>query len=84
MGMVEELEDFHERYNELRLNELNSSEDSEKKRISYTAGIFQSIGFKEFHPYLVLSAEERKSSEGEELFKKGVEYLKIVTRQYAK
>jgi len=27
----------------------------------YTKGIFQSIGFKEFHTYLILSEEERAS-----------------------
>lgn len=27
----------------------------------YTKGIFQSIGFKEFHAYLILSEEERAS-----------------------
>ena len=37
----------------------------------YTHGIFQSIGFKEFHSYLLLSDEERESASGEKLLKQG-------------
>lgn len=51
---------------------------------AYTLGIFQSIGFKEFHDYLILSEEEKTSERGEELFKKGVELMKIATKQYAR
>jgi tRNA dimethylallyltransferase len=38
----------------------------------YTLGIFQSIGFKEFHPYLILSDEERQSDKGQALFNQGL------------
>ncbi|XP_025990811.2 tRNA dimethylallyltransferase isoform X2 [Solenopsis invicta] len=52
-GLVRELLDFHRRYNEQRIKS-NTSPD-------YTKGIFQSIGFKEFHTYLIQSEEERAS-----------------------
>uniref|UniRef100_A0A2K5DYP7 tRNA dimethylallyltransferase n=1 Tax=Aotus nancymaae TaxID=37293 RepID=A0A2K5DYP7_AOTNA len=43
-GLLEELRDFHRRY-----NQENVSENSQ----DYQHGIFQSIGFKEFHEYLI-------------------------------
>ncbi|EHB16269.1 tRNA isopentenyltransferase, mitochondrial [Heterocephalus glaber] len=43
-GLLEELRDFHRCY-----NQKNSSENSQ----DYQHGIFQSIGFKEFHEYLI-------------------------------
>ncbi|XP_034951811.1 tRNA dimethylallyltransferase isoform X2 [Chelonus insularis] len=75
-GLVQELLDFHERYNEQRINE-NSLPD-------YTKGIFQSIGFKEFHNYLILPKDERNSKKGEDLLKQGINDLKLVTKRYAK
>lgn len=50
----------------------------------YTLGIFQSIGFKEFHSYLILSEEEQNSETGKKIFQASVEQLKTVTRRYAK
>ena len=50
----------------------------------YTKGIFQSIGFKEFHEYLILSPEGRETEKGSKLFKLGVDALKLVTRRYAR
>ncbi|KAL1128940.1 hypothetical protein AAG570_013474, partial [Ranatra chinensis] len=50
----------------------------------YTQGIFQSIGFKEFHDYLTLAEEERETEAGRKLFQEGVEALKLVTRRYAR
>lgn len=76
-GMVQELIDFHQSYSESR--RLNSEGE-----IDYTKGIFQSIGFKEFHNYLLLSAEERETEAGKKEFDKGVELLKLATRQYAR
>ncbi len=52
--------------------------------IDYTKGIFQSIGFKEFHNYLLLSAEEKEAEAGKKEFDKGAELLKLATRQYAR
>ncbi|CAK9814313.1 tRNA dimethylallyltransferase [Anthophora plagiata] len=75
-GLVQELLDFHRRYNEQRIKS-NTSAD-------YTTGIFQSIGFKEFHAYLVLPEEERREKKGKELLEKGITDLKQVTRRYSK
>ncbi|XP_048057250.1 tRNA dimethylallyltransferase isoform X6 [Megalobrama amblycephala] len=54
LGLIDELRDFHLRFNEKKIKE--SSQD-------YQHGIFQSIGFKEFHEYLTasedISQEER-------------------------
>eukprot|EP00106_Octopus_bimaculoides_P004724 XP_014772166.1 PREDICTED: tRNA dimethylallyltransferase, mitochondrial-like [Octopus bimaculoides] len=59
-GLVNELLDFHKQYNESRIKEGTE--------LDYTLGIFQSIGFKEFHEYLILSEEERNTKKGEQLF----------------
>jgi len=37
----------------------------------YTLGIFQTIGFKEFHDYLLLSAEEKQTARGRKLLQEG-------------
>eukprot|EP00088_Acartia_fossae_P014993 TRINITY_DN1810_c1_g2_i1.p1 TRINITY_DN1810_c1_g2~~TRINITY_DN1810_c1_g2_i1.p1 ORF type:complete len:546 (-),score=116.53 TRINITY_DN1810_c1_g2_i1:602-2239(-) len=76
-GMVQELIQFHQSYSQTR--RMNAEGD-----IDYTKGIFQSIGFKEFHNYLLLSEEEKETERGKEEFQKGVEFLKIATRQYAR
>ncbi|GAB1862671.1 tRNA dimethylallyltransferase [Camponotus japonicus] len=75
-GLLQELLDFHRRYNEQRIKS-NTLPD-------YTKGIFQTIGFKEFHPYLILSEEERASEKGKKLLQQGVDDLKLVTRRYAR
>ncbi|XP_012282935.1 tRNA dimethylallyltransferase isoform X2 [Orussus abietinus] len=75
-GLLKELLDFHERYNRERM-ESNAAPD-------YTKGIFQSIGFKEFHDYLVLPEDERNGEKGKRLLQQGIEDLKIVTRRYAR
>ncbi|KAF5272731.1 hypothetical protein FQA39_LY07758 [Lamprigera yunnana] len=73
-GLVEELLDFHKKYNEKRV----------QQDADYTKGIFQSIGFKEFHQYLMLAPDDRSTENGERLFKSAVDDLKRVTRRYAK
>ncbi|XP_033739236.1 tRNA dimethylallyltransferase-like [Pecten maximus] len=75
-GLVDELQDFHQQYNADRLKEESVPD--------YTHGIFQSIGFKEFHNFLILSKEEQTTDKGKQLFKEGVENLKKRTRAYAK
>jgi tRNA A37 N6-isopentenylltransferase MiaA len=50
----------------------------------YTKGIFQAIGFKEFHQYLLLSEEDRNSEKGSKFFHAGVDALKLVTKRYAR
>ncbi|CAF4190131.1 unnamed protein product, partial [Rotaria sordida] len=59
----EQLEKFHEEYNQT----CTQAEQS----YNYTRGIFQAIGFKEFHDYLLLSNIERKSEHGEKVFANG-------------
>lgn len=75
-GLIQELLDFHK--------EFNAKRTQENRELDYTTGIFQSIGFKEFHEYLILPEEEKHSEKGKLLFEKGVENMKIATRQYAR
>ena len=79
-GLVKELQDFHEQFNKLRAEVRNS----DMATLSYDKGIWQSIGFKEFHSYLCLSEEERETDEGKRLFSEGVQRMKISTRQYSR
>ena len=46
----------------------------------YTKGLFQSIGFKEFHENLVLPSVEQR----QQLLDQGVDALKTATRRYAR
>ncbi|XP_054288849.1 tRNA dimethylallyltransferase-like [Macrosteles quadrilineatus] len=79
-GLVEELQQFHDEYNRQRIQ----SDEGGPRTPAYTLGIYQSIGFKEFHPYLMLGEEERKGKEGRKLLEEGVKLMKIATRQYAR
>ncbi|XP_023582959.1 tRNA dimethylallyltransferase isoform X5 [Trichechus manatus latirostris] len=73
-GLVEELRNFHRCYNQKKVAE--NSQD-------YQHGIFQSIGFKEFHEYL--TTEGKCTPEiSNQLLKKGIEALKQVTKRYAR
>uniref|UniRef100_A0A8D2AY84 tRNA dimethylallyltransferase n=1 Tax=Sciurus vulgaris TaxID=55149 RepID=A0A8D2AY84_SCIVU len=60
-GLLEELRDFHRRY-----NQKNISENSQ----DYQHGIFQSIGFKEFHEYLITEGKCTPETSNQ-LLKKG-------------
>jgi tRNA A37 N6-isopentenylltransferase MiaA len=62
-GLIDELGKFHDEYNRTQ----TASEES----YDYTRGIFQAIGFKEFHDYLLLSDAERKTEHGEKVFANG-------------
>ncbi|XP_022603072.1 tRNA dimethylallyltransferase, mitochondrial isoform X1 [Seriola dumerili] len=73
-GLIEELRDFHVRYNQQKVQD-----DSQ----SYQQGIFQSIGFKEFHDYLT-APESRTQQEKHTLRDKGIEAVKIATKRYAR
>ncbi|XP_029299368.1 tRNA dimethylallyltransferase isoform X2 [Cottoperca gobio] len=73
-GLIEELRDFHVRYNQQKVQD-----DSQ----TYEQGIFQSIGFKEFHEYLT-APESSTQQERDSLRDKGIEALKIATRRYAR
>ncbi|NWZ28525.1 MOD5 dimethylallyltransferase, partial [Asarcornis scutulata] len=73
-GLLEELRDFHRRYNQQKVAE---------NRQDYQHGIFQSIGFKEFHEYLV--SEGSCSPETSALLlQRGIQALKQVTKRYAR
>lgn len=75
-GLIQELIDFHLHFNQQRV--------LDQRVADYTRGIFQCIGFKEFHSYLLLTNEERQTVEAEKLFREGVDTLKLVTRRYAR
>lgn len=75
-GLLEELKEFHELYNQHRI--LNH------EKPDYTKGVFQTIGFKEFHDYLVLSPEVRESELGAKLLARSIKEMKLSTRQYAR
>ncbi|XP_070557081.1 tRNA dimethylallyltransferase-like isoform X2 [Ptychodera flava] len=77
-GLLQELTEFHKDYNQLRLEQSSDSKEL------YTHGIFQSIGFKEFHKYLILSQEDKDSDEGRTLQVEGVNGLKLATRRYGR
>ncbi|XP_067679230.1 tRNA dimethylallyltransferase-like [Haliotis asinina] len=72
-GLLQELHDFHREYRQKMQGDCD-----------YTLGIFQSIGFKEFHNYLLLPESERDTVKGRQLRDEGLELLKLATRQYAK
>lgn len=78
-GLLKELLDFHKEYNQMqRVTERG-----------YTEGIFQSIGFKEFHEFLLRQErsqfdENVMSAESKALLSSCVESMKCVTRRYAK
>ncbi|XP_070466263.1 tRNA dimethylallyltransferase isoform X19 [Equus przewalskii] len=73
-GLLDELRDFHRRYNQKKVAE--NSQD-------YQRGIFQSIGFKEFHEYLITEGKCTPETSNQ-LLKKGIEALKQVTKRYAR
>ncbi|XP_044270246.1 tRNA dimethylallyltransferase-like isoform X2 [Tribolium madens] len=75
-GLLHELANFHKQYNESR---IKNSEIPD-----YTKGVFQSIGFKEFHSYLTLPEDEKNTEKGHQELAKCIEQLKLVTRRYAK
>ncbi|XP_045160418.2 tRNA dimethylallyltransferase-like isoform X2 [Mercenaria mercenaria] len=76
LGLLDELSKFHKQCNEYRIQQGSEAD--------YTTGIFQSIGFKEFHDYLMLDEEKRETEEGKKALQKGIEDLKIATRRYAR
>ncbi|XP_068015259.1 tRNA dimethylallyltransferase isoform X2 [Melanerpes formicivorus] len=73
-GLLRELQDFHRRYNQQRLAQ---------ERQDYQHGIFQSIGFKEFHEYLVTEGSCSPETSAL-LLQKGIQALKQVTKRYAR
>lgn len=77
-GLLDELQQFHDQFNKLR-SKADNLED-----LTYHRGIWQSIGFKEFHDYLCLPRDQRETEEGRRLFDEGVIKMKVSTRQYSR
>ncbi|CAH0729515.1 unnamed protein product, partial [Brenthis ino] len=75
-GLIDELLNFHDRHNKQRI------EDG--KPPDYTKGIFQTLGFKEFHEYLMLPPEKKDSEEGKKLLEESISNMKMGTRRYAR
>ena len=71
-GLLQELNAFHSHYDH-KMSEHGLKAD-------YTQGIFQAIGFKEFHEYLRLPCDKRS----DKLLRKCVEEMKLRTRIYAR
>ena len=74
-GLVGEISGFYDEYDKILAKRKSSTEP-------YTEGIFQAIGFKEFHDYLTRKdVDEDKSKQ---LLKEGIDALKRVTIRYSK
>ena len=74
-GLVGEISGFYDEYDKVLAKKKSGTEP-------YTEGIFQAIGFKEFHEYLTRKyVDEDKSKQ---LLKEGIEALKRVTIRYSK
>lgn len=54
------------------------------RKADYTEGIFQSIGLKEFHQYLLMNDEQRSTYNGQLALGQGILMLKQRTRSYAR
>ena len=66
-GLISELDNFHQQHNKLLLSNTEPS----LTHSHYTRGVFQSIGFKEFHDYLLMSGDKREDKEGQQLLQRG-------------
>ena len=73
-GLVDEISNFYRKYTE----DISTKCDA----VLYSEGIFQTIGFKEFHEYL--TSETKTNDEREKLLCKGIETLKRTTIRYSK
>jgi len=73
-GLLAELQNFHDNYNAERLKDDEEAD--------YTRGIFQSIGFKEFHNYL--TTQDDNSLKKERMLKSSIAKMKLNTWKYAK
>lgn len=75
-GLLAELESFYKTYAE---QQLEANQD-----VTYSQGIFQTIGFKEFHKYFLLDEDVRATEEGNKLLRQSIDAMKLATRQYAR
>ncbi|KAF5386706.1 hypothetical protein D9615_001730 [Tricholomella constricta] len=77
-GLLSEIHSLRQIAAGVSRDEALASTESTKAKADYTLGIYQAIGYKEFHDYL--SAPEPS----DKAFKAAVEHMKVSTRQYAK
>lgn len=75
-NLIGELEQFHKEYNEQRVQRNDDP--------NYQLGIFQAIGFKEFHNYLMLDESAKKTDDGKALLQQSIADMKLSTRRYAR
>ena len=80
-GLINELLNFHREY--------NSVLEEKETTVKYTEGIFQSIGLRDFHEFLVkqegkMFDETNASDKDKALLSLCVESMKSTTRRYAK
>ncbi|KPJ02137.1 tRNA dimethylallyltransferase, mitochondrial [Papilio xuthus] len=75
-GLIQELLNFHDRHNKQRIKD--------DKPPDYTKGVFQTLGLKEFHEYLMMTEDERNSEDGKKLMLQSIDNMKIATRRYAR
>ncbi|XP_053606974.1 tRNA dimethylallyltransferase [Plodia interpunctella] len=75
-GLIRELLDFHDRHNKHRIQDGMAAD--------YTKGVFQTLGFKEFHKYLILTEDQRQSEDGKKLLQLSIDNMKAATRRYAR
>jgi tRNA dimethylallyltransferase len=74
-GLVQELLEFHEKYRKSRIERGFKTD--------YSEGIFQAIGLRDFHQYLILPESQRGLS-NKRILEDCVYEMKIQTRKYAK
>ncbi len=75
-GLVEEISDFYAQYQKDLATRESKSEP-------YTEGIFQAIGFKEFHNFLT-NKSTNDDDASKKMLEEGIEALKRVTVRYSK
>lgn len=76
VGLMDEIMQMHQHV---------KAREAEGETIDFTRGIWQSIGFKEFQPYLrAADASSASDPAVEELYTASLEDMKASTRQYAK
>ncbi|CEF85538.1 unnamed protein product [Fusarium graminearum] len=65
------------------LYDFKHKKEAEGQKLDMTKGIWQSIGYKQFEPYLSAIDEGQKAAELEKLKRAGLDKMKAATRQYA-
>ncbi|EEY20432.1 tRNA isopentenyltransferase [Verticillium alfalfae VaMs.102] len=68
----------------LQMQDHVRAKEASGEEVDYTKGIWQSIGFKEFQPYLLAAAATPADPDVEKRKAQGLEDMKASTRRYAK